>query len=83
MVWLADSVFSIREAATHNLKRLTEVFGVAWADKHILPKVHELHKHHNYLYRMTTLFAVSVRVLCLLCPVETDLRRWALSSDKN
>ncbi|KAF8216232.1 armadillo-type protein [Mycena galopus ATCC 62051] len=31
MSWLGDTVFSIREAATVNLKKLTEVFGVEWA----------------------------------------------------
>jgi serine/threonine-protein phosphatase 2A regulatory subunit A len=40
MSWLGDTVFSIREAATHNLKKLTEVFGVEWASEAIIP--HEL-----------------------------------------
>ena len=39
MGWLGDTVFSIREAATHNLKKLTEVFGVEWANEAIIPKV--------------------------------------------
>ena len=30
MSWLGDNVYSIREAATVNLKKLTEVFGVDW-----------------------------------------------------
>jgi serine/threonine-protein phosphatase 2A regulatory subunit A len=53
-------VFSIREAATQNLKKLTEVFGVEWARSTIIPKVMAMGSHPNYLYRMTTCFAISV-----------------------
>jgi serine/threonine-protein phosphatase 2A regulatory subunit A len=60
MGWLGDTVFSIREAATHNLKKLTEVFGVEWANEAIIPKVMAMGAHPNYLYRMTTCFAISV-----------------------
>jgi len=60
MGWLGDTVFSIREAATHNLKKLTEVFGVDWASEAIIPKVMNMGGHPNYLYRMTTCFAISV-----------------------
>lgn len=60
MGWLGDTVFSIREAATHNLKKLTEVFGVEWASEAIIPKVMTMGNHPNYLYRMTTCFAISV-----------------------
>ena len=63
MSWLGDTVFSIREAATKNLKKLTEVFGVEWASDAIIPKVTAMGKHPNYLYRMTTCFAISVRTL--------------------
>ncbi|KAG5972657.1 hypothetical protein E4U55_000781 [Claviceps digitariae] len=59
MGWLGDTVFSIREAATHNLKKLTEVFGVDWASEQIIPKVMGMGSHPNYLYRMTTCFAIS------------------------
>lgn len=61
MSWLGDTVFSIREAATTNLKKLTEVFGVEWANEAIIPKVMAMGNHPNYLYRMTTCFAISVR----------------------
>lgn len=60
MSWLGDTVFSIREAATQNLKKLTEVFGVEWASEAIIPKVMAMGTHTNYLYRMTTCFAISV-----------------------
>jgi serine/threonine-protein phosphatase 2A regulatory subunit A len=60
MSWLGDTVFSIREASTQNLKKLTEVFGVEWANEAIVPKVMAMGQHPNYLYRMTTCFAVSV-----------------------
>ncbi|KAL8720614.1 MAG: hypothetical protein Q9225_002550 [Loekoesia sp. 1 TL-2023] len=59
MSWLGDTVFSIREAATQNLKKLTEVFGVDWASDAIIPKVMAMGQHPNYLYRMTTCFAIS------------------------
>ena len=63
MSWLGDTVFSIREAATQNLKKLTEVFGVNWASEAIIPKVMAMGQHPNYLYRMTTCFAISVSPL--------------------
>lgn len=59
MSWLGDTVFSIREAATVNLRKLTEVFGVDWANEAIIPKVMAMGNHPNYLYRMTTCFAIS------------------------
>jgi serine/threonine-protein phosphatase 2A regulatory subunit A len=59
MSWLGDTVFSIREASTINLKKLTEVFGVDWANGAIVPKVMAMGEHPNYLYRMTTCFAIS------------------------
>src|SRR6266702_1534528 len=61
MSWLGDTVFSIREAATINLKKLTEVFGVEWAKVAIVPKVVGMGQHPNYLYRMTTVQAITVR----------------------
>jgi len=66
MSWLGDNVFSIREAATVNLKRLTEVFGVEWARQAIVPKVLQMGGHPNYLYRMTTIFAITVSYLSFL-----------------
>ncbi|KAI9736776.1 MAG: Polyamine N-acetyltransferase 1 [Cirrosporium novae-zelandiae] len=59
MSWLGDTVFSIREAAVQNLKKLTEVFGVEWSSEAIIPKVAAMGQHPNYLYRMTTCFAIS------------------------
>ncbi|CAG8524239.1 10464_t:CDS:10 [Paraglomus brasilianum] len=59
MSWLRDHVYSIREAATMNLKKLTEVFGVDWAKNTIIPKVLSMGSHPNYLYRMTTIFAIT------------------------
>jgi serine/threonine-protein phosphatase 2A regulatory subunit A len=61
MSWLGDTVYSIREAATVNLKKLTEAFGVEWAKVAIVPKVVGMAKHPNYLYRMTTVQAITVR----------------------
>lgn len=60
MSWLGDTVYSIRESATVNLKKLTEVFGVEWARVAIVPKVVNMGAHPNYLYRMTTVQAIGV-----------------------
>jgi serine/threonine-protein phosphatase 2A regulatory subunit A len=78
MSWLGDSVFSIREAATVNLKNLTEVFGVEWARGTIIPQVLEMARTQNYLHRMTTIFAITVR-RALLC--RSDSRQWADHGD--
>ncbi|TFK57295.1 ARM repeat-containing protein [Heliocybe sulcata] len=59
MEWLGDTVYSIREAATVNLKKLAEVFGVEWAKVAIVPKVVGMGQHPNYLYRLTTIQAIS------------------------
>lgn len=74
MSWLGDTVFSIREASTQNLKKLTEVFGVEWANDAIVPKVMAMGQHPNYLYRMTTCFAVSTLAPALsLDVIETSI----------
>ncbi|OCK82245.1 protein phosphatase PP2A regulatory subunit A [Lepidopterella palustris CBS 459.81] len=74
MSWLGDTVFSIREASTQNLKKLTEVFGVEWANDAIVPKVMAMGQHPNYLYRMTTCFAVSTLAPALsLEVIETSI----------
>lgn len=60
ITWLSDSIFSIREAAINNLKSLTEIFGVQWATKNVIPKLLSLHVEKNYLHRLTPLFGMSV-----------------------
>ena len=72
MSWLGDTVFSIRESATINLKKLTEVFGVDWAKVAIVPKVMGMGQHPNYLYRMTTVQAIAVMFL----PSWLTLHSW-------
>lgn len=69
MSWLGDTVFSIREAATINLKKLTDVFGVEWAKTAIIPKVLSMGDHSNYLYRMTTIFAITTIAPSLNPPI--------------
>jgi serine/threonine-protein phosphatase 2A regulatory subunit A len=59
MSWLTDNVFAIREAAIANVRKLTETFGVDWAQANIIPSILNLHSHPNYLHRMTTLFSIS------------------------
>ncbi|CAI0552474.1 unnamed protein product [Linum tenue] len=59
-----NQVYSIRDAAANNLKRLAEEFGPDWAMQHIIPQVLEMFNNPHYLYRMTILRATS-----LLAPV--------------
>ncbi|KAJ2927169.1 hypothetical protein H1R20_g9957, partial [Candolleomyces eurysporus] len=59
MSWLGDTVYSIRESATVNLKNLTDVFGVDWAKTAIVPKIMGMGSHTNYLFRMTTVQAIT------------------------
>lgn len=74
MSWLGDTVFSIREAATVNLKKLTEVFGVDWAKVAIVPKVMGMGQHPNYLYRMTTVQAIATIAPSLTLPIiQSDI----------
>lgn len=59
--WLRDTVYSIREAAIVNLKALAEAFGVDWAKEHIVPQIIALFDDStNYLFRMTSLYAIGV-----------------------
>lgn len=68
--WLGDCVFSIREAAITNLKKLTEIFGVDWAKIHIVPQILKMYDDStNYLLRMTALHAIGV--LSQVVGVET------------
>ncbi|KAF6021023.1 PPP2R1A [Bugula neritina] len=59
MAWLVDHVYAIREAATSNLKKLVEKFGVEWAQQTIIPKVLQMSRDLNYLHRMTCLFCIN------------------------
>ena len=55
MTWLIDHVYAIREAATNNLRKFVEKFGVDWTQQAIIPKVIAMSKDQNYLHRMTLL----------------------------
>jgi len=60
MTWLVDHLFAIREAATVNLKRLVEKFGIEWAQNTVIPKMLAMARDQNYLHRMTCLFCINV-----------------------
>lgn len=60
MMWLTDAIHSIRLAATQNLKRLTDLFGVEWAQTHILPRIAMMHSNSSHLQRMTALYSIQV-----------------------
>ncbi|CAO3587754.1 unnamed protein product [Absidia cylindrospora] len=70
--WLGDTVFSIRDAATTNLKQLVEIFGCDWAKNTVIPQVMMMARNENYLYRMTTLFALSTMALSLTPEIIKD-----------
>ncbi|KDQ07680.1 hypothetical protein BOTBODRAFT_59815 [Botryobasidium botryosum FD-172 SS1] len=72
MSWLGDNVYSIRESATINLRKLTEVFGVEWARGTIVPKVLQMGSHPNYLFRMTTIFAITTIAPTLTLEIIRD-----------
>jgi len=55
-----DAVYAIREAATLNLKKLAQKFGMDWAQSTAIPKILQLSRDQNYLHRMTCLFSVNV-----------------------
>lgn len=48
------------EAATINLRNLTEHFGAEWARTNIVPRILAMHSNANYLHRLTSLHAVKV-----------------------
>ena len=66
IAWLSDPFFSIRESAVNNLKSLTELFSIQWADKNVIPKLLSLHVEVNYLHRQTPIAGIRV-----LTPVVT------------
>lgn len=55
-------VYAIREAATQNLKKLVEKFGLEWAQSTAIPKVLQMSRDQNYLHRLTCLFSINVRI---------------------
>lgn len=59
MIWLADSVFSVRDAAAANLRRLSEVLGPAWSELNVVPQLQALLTHKNYLYRISVMLCTS------------------------
>mmetsp|Transcript_69013 Transcript_69013/g.224993 ORF Transcript_69013/g.224993 Transcript_69013/m.224993 type:complete len:597 (-) Transcript_69013:110-1900(-) len=54
-VWLVDPVFSVRDAAAANFKRLAEVLGQPWSEAHIVPQLQALLTNKNYLYRISSM----------------------------
>jgi len=59
MEWLCDSVYSVREAAILNMKKLAEEFGAEWAQNTIIPEILQLINNPNYLHRQTILKAIA------------------------
>lgn len=62
MFFTSSAVYAIREAATNNLMKLVQKFGIEWAQSAIVPKVLVMANDPNYLHRMTTLFCINVSI---------------------
>ncbi|CAN4088862.1 unnamed protein product [Withania somnifera] len=58
MQWLKDKVYTIRDTAAQNLKRLAEIFGQEWASEHVIPQVLNMVDDKCSLYRMNVLHAL-------------------------
>jgi serine/threonine-protein phosphatase 2A regulatory subunit A len=72
--WLADPVFAVREAAAGNLRRLAEVFGAAWADAVLVPRLLALRPEDSrtaFQQRMTALAAMVTLGEAVGAPVLT------------
>lgn len=63
--WLGDKYFSVREGAVDLLYRLCKALGTGFLEKNALPLLLAFQNNHNYLYRLTLLFGVSVRPIRL------------------
>ena len=64
LLYFIPIVFAIREAATINLKKLVEKFGIDWAQQTVIPKVLQMSRDQNYLHRLTCLFCINVSMGC-------------------
>ena len=58
--WLGDSISSIRQAATENLKELTCIFGSEWAVEFLLPALSDVRRHRSYLRRLAAVNALAL-----------------------
>lgn len=72
--WLWDTVFSIREAAVNNLKKLTVIFGSDWCRDEIISKLLKFDSQllENFVYRFTLLSALTELVPVLSLDVVAD-----------
>ena len=62
--WLWDTVYSIREAAIQNIKKLTEIFGSNWSRDEIVERLLNFDSElmENFVYRFTVLSALTALV---------------------
>ena len=62
--WLWDTVYSIREAAVNNLKKLTVIFGPEWCRDKIISRLLKFDSQllENFIYRFTLLSALTTLV---------------------
>jgi serine/threonine-protein phosphatase 2A regulatory subunit A len=59
LVWLKDSIYTVRESAVNNYKQLTSIFGEQWAIKQVFPTLQTLSSDISYLHRLTVLFSLT------------------------
>lgn len=72
--WLWDTVYSIRNAAVANLKRLTEIFGDEWSREEIISKLLKFDSQllENFVYRFTLLSALTAIIPVLSQEITTE-----------
>lgn len=57
--WLSDCVFTIRESAIENIKKMIDLFGLEWGTQHLIPEVLRTSSNDNYFFRLTVLSAIA------------------------
>jgi len=58
-LWLADNMYSVREAMACQLGQLVQLFGPDWAVKQLVPIILSFQTHQSYLIRQMTLICIT------------------------
>jgi serine/threonine-protein phosphatase 2A regulatory subunit A len=53
--WMVDPVFSVRSAAASSVRELSRSLGTDWCVANMVPVIHPLLVHKNYLYRISVM----------------------------
>lgn len=58
--WLSNPIYSIREHTIIMINELGLIFGGAWIEKYIFPKLLSFENNENYLFRQIPLIAFRI-----------------------